>query len=54
MVRAGMARPVVIPKKSDLTEDIVLGVCRTIGLSKKRLLELLNARAAKKNKRKQF
>ena len=37
MTRAGMARPVVIPKKKGLKEDIVLSVARTIGLSRKDL-----------------
>ena len=40
MVRDGMARPVIIPKKPDLKEDIVLGIGRTLGLNKKEILAL--------------
>jgi hypothetical protein len=49
LVRPGMARPVVFPKKKGLTEDIVLGVARTLGISKKALLEKLGE--SKKSKR---
>ena len=42
MTKPGMARPVVIPKKIGFTEDIVLSVGRTIGLSRKELEAPLN------------
>jgi hypothetical protein len=35
MTKPGVGRPVVIPKKKGLTEDIVLSVGRTIGLDRK-------------------
>lgn len=35
MTKPGLARPVVIPKKNDLSEDIVLSVGRTLGLNRK-------------------
>jgi hypothetical protein len=41
MVRDGMFRPVVIPKKKGLREDIVLGVGRTLGLNRKQIEEYL-------------
>jgi predicted RNA binding protein YcfA (HicA-like mRNA interferase family) len=44
MVREGLSRPIVIPAKKDLGEDIVLGVGRTLGLSRKQLLERLEKR----------
>jgi predicted RNA binding protein YcfA (HicA-like mRNA interferase family) len=44
MVRDGMARPIVIPKKKDLKEDIVLGIGRTLGLKRKELEERLKRR----------
>jgi hypothetical protein len=48
MTKAGMARPVVIPKKRDLKEDIVLSVGRTLGLNRKQMEERL---AGKKPRR---
>jgi len=42
MVREGLSRPVVIPMKSNLKEDIVLGILRTIGLSKAEFLKRLH------------
>lgn len=42
MTKPGMSRPVVIPKKKGLKEDIVLGVARTIGLDRKTLELRLN------------
>ena len=42
MVRKGLGRPVVIPMKSNLKEDIVLGILRTIGLSKAEFLKRLH------------
>jgi len=41
MTRPGLARPIVIPKKKDLAEDITLSVGRTLGLSKKQLEQKL-------------
>jgi predicted RNA binding protein YcfA (HicA-like mRNA interferase family) len=41
MTKPGLARPVVIPKKKDLTEDISLSIGRTLGLSKKQLEQKL-------------
>jgi len=42
MTKPGAARPVVIPRKSALREDIVLGIARTVGLDKKLLKARLN------------
>lgn len=42
MTKPGMVRPVVFPKKKTLGEDIVLNICRTIGIKKKDLEEFLN------------
>ena len=47
MVRPGMARPVVIPKKRDLKEDIVLGIARTLGMTKNAMLEKLGEKPKK-------
>jgi hypothetical protein len=44
MVRPGMARPVVIPKKTDLKEDIVLYIARTLGITKAEMLEKLTGK----------
>ena len=41
MTKPGLARPVVIPKKRHLKEDIVLGVGKTLGLNRKQMLERL-------------
>jgi predicted RNA binding protein YcfA (HicA-like mRNA interferase family) len=41
MTKPGMSRPVVIPRKSDLSKDIVLGIARTIKLDKKKLKQYL-------------
>jgi hypothetical protein len=49
MVRDGMLRPVVIPKKKDLKEDIVLGICRTLGKTKKELMAVLNQTTRKES-----
>jgi predicted RNA binding protein YcfA (HicA-like mRNA interferase family) len=48
MVRPGMSRPVVIPKKKGLKEDIVLGVGRTIGLNRKQIEAALNPKKSVK------
>ncbi len=37
MKRPGLLRPVVIPAKRDLREDVVLSVDRTIGLNRKEI-----------------
>jgi predicted RNA binding protein YcfA (HicA-like mRNA interferase family) len=47
MTRSGLRRPVVIPKKRDLKEDIVLSVGRTIGLSRKDIEARLNPKKSK-------
>ena len=41
MIKPGMSRPVVIPTRNDLKEDIVLNVAKQIGLTKKELLSRL-------------
>lgn len=50
MTKPGLARPVVIPKKKDLTEDISLSIGRTLGLSKKELEQKLNRKTKRKPK----
>ena len=52
MVRPGMFRPAIIPKKADLTEDIVFGIAKTIGISKKVLREKLYGQTKKPQKMK--
>ncbi|MBI3679134.1 MAG: type II toxin-antitoxin system HicA family toxin [Acidobacteria bacterium] len=42
MTKPGLARPVVIPKKKDLAEDISLSIGRTLGLSRKQLEQKLS------------
>ncbi|MFN0165658.1 MAG: type II toxin-antitoxin system HicA family toxin [Bryobacteraceae bacterium] len=42
MTKTGLSRPVVIPKKDGLKEDVVLSVGRTLGLNRKQLEERLN------------
>ena len=44
MVRKGLNRPVVIPKKRNLKEGIVLGILKTIGLSKAEFLKRLHGK----------
>ena len=44
MTKPGVARSIVFPKKKNLKEDIVLSVGRTLGLSKKQILERLDRR----------
>ena len=44
MTKPGLARPVVIPKKKDLSEDIVLSVGRTLGLTRKEVEQRLNSK----------
>ena len=47
MVKSGAPRPVVIPRKRDLKEDIVLGIARTLDLTKKQMLDRLGAQKKK-------
>lgn len=49
MTKPGLARPIVIPKKNDLSEDIVLSVGRTLGLNRKALEAKLNPRRKSKS-----
>ena len=37
MTKPGLARPVVIPRKRGLKEDVVLSIGRTLGLTRKQL-----------------
>lgn len=48
MVKDGLFRPIVIPTKKGLKEDIVLGIGRTLGINRKQLEQHL---AGKKKKR---
>jgi hypothetical protein len=52
MTKPGLARPIVIPKKKDLTEDISLSVGRTLGLTKRQLEQKLNPRPKRRSKAK--
>lgn len=52
MTKKGLARPVVIPKKKDLSEDISLSIARTLGLTKKQMEEKLKPRAKRSRKAK--
>ena len=45
MTKPGLARPIVIPKKKDLSENITLSVGRTLGLNKKQLEQKLASKA---------
>ena len=47
MTKPGLSRAIVIPQKRNLKEDIVLSVGRTLGLSKKQILERLDPRKKK-------
>ena len=47
MTKPGLSRPIVIPKKKDLSENISLSVGRTLGLKKSDLEQ----RLARKPKR---
>lgn len=42
MTKPGLTRPVVIPKKNNLKEDIVLSVGKTLGLNRKEILKRLD------------
>ena len=46
MTKPGLNRPIVIPKKKGLKEDICLGVARTLGLTRKSLEERLQPKKA--------
>jgi predicted RNA binding protein YcfA (HicA-like mRNA interferase family) len=41
MTKPGLARPIVIPRKKGLKEDIVLSIARTLGLSRKQMEQRL-------------
>lgn len=41
MTKPGMARPVVIPMKRDLSENISLGIARTLGIARSELERFL-------------
>ena len=42
MMKSGLKRPIVFPMKKDLSEDIVLGVLRTMQCSKADLEQFLD------------
>ena len=42
MTKPGLKRPIVIPKKSNLKEDIVLNIGKTLGLDRRELLKRLD------------
>ena len=42
MTKPGLSRPVVIPRKNNLKEDIVLSVGKTLGLNAKKMRERLS------------
>lgn len=48
MTRPGLSRPVVIPQKPGLKEDIVLSVGRTLGLKRKEIEARLNPKKTKR------
>lgn len=51
MTKPGLFRPVVIPRKNNLKEDVVLSVGRTIGLTKKQIEErITGSKSSKANK----
>ena len=50
MTKAGLSRPIVIPKRNDLKEDIVLSVGRTLGLDRKQIEQRLGQSKPKKKK----
>jgi len=49
MTKLGLARPIVIPQRQDLKENIVLGIGRTLGLTKKEMLDRLDSKRRKNN-----
>jgi hypothetical protein len=44
MVRNGLSHPIVIPRKKDLKEDVVLSVARTLGLTRRQIEERLSGK----------
>lgn len=48
MVRDGMARPIVIPMKKGLKEDIVLGIAKTLGITNTDMRSMLDGKAKAK------
>lgn len=48
MVKVGLRRPIVIPKKKDLKEDIVFSIAKTLGMTDIR--ERLKTKRAAKDK----
>lgn len=47
MTKPGLNRPVVIPRKNNLKEVVVLGVGKTLGLNRKQILERLDLSKSK-------
>ena len=50
MTKTGLSRPIVIPKRNGLKEDIVLSVGRTLGLDRKQIEKRLEPSKPKKTK----
>ena len=46
MTKPGLNRPIVIPRKRNLKEDIVLSIAKTLGLTRKSILERLDGKRA--------
>ena len=51
MTKLGLSRPIVIPKRNNLKEDIVFSVGRTIGLDPKQIKQRLEPTKRKKKSR---
>ena len=51
MTKEGLQRPVVIPKRRGLKEDIVLSIGKTLGLTRDQILERVDVKRAKAKKR---
>lgn len=47
MTKPGLSRPVVIPRKKNLKEDVVLGIGRTLGLNRRQIIEMLGRQKKK-------
>ncbi len=43
MTKPGLSRPIVIPRKRELKEDIILSIAKTLGLTRKQILERLGS-----------
>ena len=43
MTKPGLNRPIVIPRKRDLKEDVILSIAKTLGLTRKQILERLGS-----------